>query len=334
MQQPCKQCGYESPEMDKFCRQCGGQLPVENEVSAAVTLNHGRVEPNPSMASVGTGRLPPSVGDVIAADTERYYSPPQYASAQANIERPQYASAQANIERPQYASAQANIERPPTFALLNPNPPTPSRFKSFSGFMKGVFMFLLVAGLLVATGLAVHFADEADNARWELWKRDQSGNGREQADGRAQNDWDQMEEALRLAHQATEKAASAGATLTISGEKPIDLSKYTYPNAQVEAMIGSTGNEALSLLATDNFDDVQKFYERLFGKPVLQMGGAQGGNQRKKLLFQSPTLPSILIKVEEIERRKLDRNVPAVKITILHSFFRFPRFNEQAQNLK
>ena len=322
MQQACKQCGYESPETDKFCRQCGGQLPVENEVSAAVTLNHGRVEQNPPMASVGTGRLPPSVGDVIAADTERYYSPPQYASAQANI------------ERPQYASAQANVERPPTFASLNPNPATPSRSRSFSGFMKGLFMFLLVAALLVATGLAVHFADEADRANVALWQRDQSGNGREQADGRAQNAWDQMEEALRLSHQAAEKAARAGATLTISGEKPIDLSKYAYPTAQVDSMIDSHGNEALSLLATDNFDDVQKFYERLFGKPVLQVGDNQWGNQKKKLLFQSPTLPSILIKVEEIDRRKVGKSVPDVKITILHSFFRFPRFNEQAQNLK
>src|SRR5215510_10833894 len=153
MQQACKQCGYESPETDKFCRQCGDQLPLENDVSAAVTLNHGKVDPNPPMASVGTGRLPPSIGDVIAADTERYYSPPQYASAKANIERPQYASAQANVERPQYASAP-----------LNSNPVTPSRVRSFSGFMKGLFMFLLVAALLVATGLAVHFADEADRA--------------------------------------------------------------------------------------------------------------------------------------------------------------------------
>jgi hypothetical protein len=308
MQQPCKACGYESPETDKFCRQCGGQLAVETEASAATTLNHGRVEPNPPMASVGTGRFPPSVGDVIAADTERYYSPPQYASAPANI------------------------ERPPAYAPLN-HPP-PSRLKTFSGFMKGVFMFLLVAALLVTTGLAVRFSMEAREARRELWKRDRSGEGMEQAGGRAQNAWDQMEEALRLSHQAAEKAASAGATLAIGDEKPVDLNKYAYRDAQVEAMINSHGNEALSLLARDNLDDVQKFYEQLFGKPVLQVVGDQWGNQRKKLLYQSPTQPTILVKVEEIEKRKLDKNVLAVKITILHSFLRFPRFNEQAQNLR
>jgi hypothetical protein len=280
------------------------------------------VEPQQPMASVGTGRLAPSIGDTIAGDTERYYSPPQYAAAQANIERPQ-----AYVERPQ-----AYVERPQAYAPINP--PPPSRFNSFSRFMKGMFTFLLVVALIVTTGIAIHQGMEADEARRRLWERDRSRDGREQADGRAQNAWDQMEEALRLAHRAAEKAASAGATLSISGEKPIDLSKYSYPNAQVEAMIDSHGNEALSLLATDNFDDVQKFYERLLGKPVLQVAVNQPGNQRKKLLYQSTTLPSILVKVEEIEKRKLDRDVIVAKITILHTFLRFPRFSEQAQNLR
>src|SRR5262245_18197152 len=302
MQQPCKACGYESPETDKFCRQCGGQLAVESEASAAVTLNHGRVEPNPSMASVGTGRFPPSVGDTIAGNTERYYSPPQYAPP-----------------------APSNIERPPAYAPHNPAPP--SRLKTFSGFMKGLFMFLLIAALLVTTGMAVRFSMEANEAKRRLNERVRSREGREQADGRAQNAWDQMEEALQLANEAAEKAASAGATLTISGEKPIDLNKYAYPGAQVEAMIDSKGNEALSLLANDNFDDVQKHYDRLLSKPVLQVADDRWGNQRKKLLYQSSTLPSILVKVEEVDRRR-------VKITILNSFLRFPRFNEQAQNLR
>jgi hypothetical protein len=301
MQQPCKACGYESPETDKFCRQCGGQLAVETEASAATTLNHGRVEPNPPVASVGTGRFPPSVGDVIAADTERYYSPPQYASAPANI------------------------ERPPTYTPIDPA--KPSRLKVFSGLMKGLFMFLLVAALLVTTGIAVRFSMEADEARRRLNERVSSSEGREDAGGRAQNAWDQMEEALQLANEAAEKAARAGATLTISGEKPIDLNKYLYPGAQVESMIDSKGNEALSLQANDDFDDVQKYYDRLLGKPVLQVAVDRWGNQRRKLLYQSPNLPSILVKVEEIDRRK-------VKITILNSFLRFPRFNEQAQNLK
>jgi hypothetical protein len=303
MQQPCKQCGYESPEADKFCRQCGGQLTDESEFTSAVTLNHGRVEPNPPVASVGTGRFPPSIGDVITANTERYYSPPQYA-----------------------APAQANVERPPVYTPLLLQPP--SRLKSFSGFMKGFFIFLLVTALIVTTGIAIRMNMEADEFRRRLDERDRSRDGRERADGRAQIAWEQMERALQLANEAAERAASAGATITISGEKPVDLSKHKYPDAQVEAMIDSYGNEALSLLARDNFEEVQKFYERQFGKPVLQVAVDRWGNERKRQLFQSPTQPTILVKVEEIERNR-------VKITILHSFLRFPRANEvQAQILK
>src|SRR5262245_5997886 len=319
MQQPCKACGYESPETDKFCRQCGGQLAVETEASAATTLNHGRVEPNPPMASVGTGRFPPSVGDVIKADTERYYSPPQYTPAPAMTERPS-------------AATPPNTERPVTYALINPTPPEPVRFRFFSSFMKGMFTFMLFVGLLVATGLAVFWSQEAMHARRQLSERSRSRDGRENANGRAQDAWEQMEEALQLADEAAEKAAGAGATFMISGDKSIDLGKYAYPDAQVEAIIGSHGAEALSMLTRKNFDDVQKFYEGLFGKPVLQVADNNWRNPRKKLLFQSPAPLSVLVKVEEVEIGGTDRT--QVKITILHSFLRFPRFNEvQAQNL-
>jgi hypothetical protein len=311
MQHPCKNCGYESPEADKFCRQCGGQLSTESELSSAVTLNHGKAEPNPPLAGVGTGRFPPSVGDAIAADTERYYYPPQYVPAPANI------------------------ERPVSFAPLKSD--SSSRLKSFSRFMKGAFTFLLVTALVVTTGMAVFFSQEANQAQrrnYELENRARARAGGENANGRAQDAWQQMEEALQLSREAEEKAASVGATLMVSGDKPIDLDKYAYPGAQVEAKISSPGNETLSLLTRQNFDAVQAFYERLFGKPVLQVAVNHGGNQqRKKLLFQSSTLPSILVKVEEIEIDGTGRN--QVKITILHSFIRFPRFNEvQAQNLR
>lgn len=310
MQQPCKKCGYESPEPDKFCRQCGEQLSAESEFSAAVTLNHGRVEPNPPVASVGTGRFSPSIVDTIAGDTERYYSPPQYAPAPANI------------------------ERAPSFAPINPAPP--SRLKSVARLMKGMSTFLLVGALLLTTGMAVFFSQEADHERsrnHELEKRSQ-GRAGEQANGRAQDAWQQMEEALKLIHEAEEIAAGAGAELIVSDEKPLDLDKYAYPDAQVEAKINSHGKEALSLLTRQNFDTVQTFYERLFGKPVLQVAvNHYTGKQRKKLLFQSSTLPSVLVKVEEVGIEETEKT--QVKITILRSFLRFPRFNEvQAHNLR
>ncbi len=310
MQQPCKKCGYESPETDRFCRQCGGQLTTETEFTSAATLNHGKVDPNPPVASVGTGRFPPSVGDVIGGETERYYNPPQYASAPANLERPL------------------------SFAPLKP--PSFSWLKSLSRFTKGAFGFLLVVALIVTTAMAVFFSQEAQNERRrndELRRRDQARAEKETANGRAKDAWEQMEEALILTQEASNKAAAAGATLTISDEKPTDLDRYAYPNAQVEAKVTKPGNEALSLLTRQNFDTVQDFYEKLLGKPVLQVAVNQWVNQRKRVLFQSSTIPSILVKVEEIDIRGTEKN--QVKITILRTFLRFPRFNEvQANNLK
>ncbi|MGH9850696.1 MAG: hypothetical protein ACREBD_12730 [Blastocatellia bacterium] len=267
-----------------------------------MTFNQAKVEPNPPVASVGTGRFPPSVGDTIAGNTERYYSPPHYAPAPANVE-----------QHPSFAPLKSV-----SFSWL----------KSFSRFMKGAFAFLLVVALIVTTSMAVYFSQEADHERRrnnELDHRSRVRASRENANSRAQDAWEQMEEALILTQEAAEKAAGAGATLTISDEKPVDLDKYAYPNAEIEAKVNKPGNEALSLITRENFDTVQDFYEKLFGKPVLQVAV---DNQRKKILFQSSTQAPILVKVEEFERSQ-------VKITILHSFLRFPRFNEvQAQNLK
>lgn|SRR5215468_3063047 len=300
MQQTCNKCGYESPEADKFCRQCGGQLSTETEFTSAVTLNHGKVEPSPPVASVGTGRFPPSVGDTIAGNTERYYTPPQYVPSPANL------------------------EPLPSFAPLKSA--SSSWMKSFFRFMRGAYRFLLVAGLIVTTGMAVFFAQEANHERYRNWEQQNKAReraGRENANGRAQKAWDQMEEALILSQEAAEKANDAGATLTISDENRIDLDKYAYPNAETEAKVTKKGNETLSQLARQNFDTVQEFYEKRFGKPVLQV---VVGNERKKVLFQSPTQPPVLIKVEELDRGQ-------VKITILHSFLWFPRSNEvQAKN--
>jgi len=198
--------------------------------------------------------------------------------------------------------------------------------KSFFRFMRGAYRFLLVAGLIVTTGMAVFFAQEANHERYRNWEQQNKAReraGRENANGRAQKAWDQMEEALILSQEAAEKANDAGATLTISDENRIDLDKYAYPNAETEAKVTKKGNETLSQLARQNFDTVQEFYEKRFGKPVLQV---VVGNERKKVLFQSPTQPPVLIKVEELDRGQ-------VKITILHSFLWFPRSNEvQAKN--
>ncbi|HEY6404272.1 MAG TPA: zinc ribbon domain-containing protein, partial [Blastocatellia bacterium] len=237
MQQSCKTCGYDSPETDKFCRQCGGQLTAETEFTSAATLNHGKAESNSQAPSVGTGRLSPNIADVISADTERYYTPPQYAQAHA----PAPAPAPVPIPTPAPVPVQVTYERIPTYALPNLNPEPHSRFKGFSSFMKGMFIFLLFVGLLVTTGLTVFFAQEAEQARNRSnWERE-NGRGRrvggDNANNRAQDALSQMEEALELAREAAEKASAAGATLTTGADKSVDLSKYAFPDAQVEAKI-------------------------------------------------------------------------------------------------
>src|SRR5262249_29337841 len=163
---------------------------------------------------VGTGRFPPSVGDTIAGNTERYYSPPQYVQSPANLE-----------PLPSFA--------PPT---SDPAPP----MNSFFRFMKVAARFFLVVGLIVTTSMAVVFSQQADHARrerGELERQARTRASRENANGRAQNAWDQMEEALILSQEASEKAADAGATLTVSDERPVNLDRFAYPKAETEAKV-------------------------------------------------------------------------------------------------
>ncbi|MGH8693285.1 MAG: hypothetical protein ACREVM_03535 [Burkholderiales bacterium] len=192
--------------------------------------------------------------------------------------------------------------------------------------MKGLFFFLVVAGLVGATAGAVFFSQQASRERQRRYELERKAEMRADANGRAKDAWEQMEDAVKLIHEAGEKATGAGATLSTGDEKPVDLGKYAYPGAQVEAKIGNYGGEAISLLTPHNFDTVRTFYERQFGKPVIQVLDDQSwGRSRKKLLFQS--FPA-LIRVEETEDRQ-------VKITILHSLLRFPGTGHvQSQNLK
>jgi hypothetical protein len=286
MQQPCKKCGAVSPETDHFCRQCGAQLMVmENEFSSAATLNYGRMEP--VVAGVGTGRLPPSVSDVTAGETARYYAAP-----------------------PQYIPPPAMPAPAPVAA-----PPRASRFDAFARLMKGLFFFLLFAGLIGATASAVFFSQEASQERRRRYDLEQRSERRNNANGRAQEAWDQMEEAVRLIREAQEKAAGAGAAISSGAEKAADLEKYKYPGAQDEAKVGNYGGESLSQTTADNLNAVREFYERQFGKPVIQAQDDSWGRPRKKLLFQS--FP-VLVRVEEGERNQ-------VKITILNSPLRFPQ---------
>src|SRR5262245_43005427 len=305
MQQPCKKCGYVSPEADKFCRSCGDQLLTETEFSSAVTLSHGRVDLNPPVAVAGTGRLPPSIGDAIAANTERYSSAPQYAPTPVQF-----------VQAPNYTPPRSFMH---------------SLGRSFSRFWKGVFFFLVFAGLLAATAGIVFFAKEAERERERydnLEQRDRNRINWDNANGRAQDAWEQLDEALKLTHELAERAAGAGATIAVSGEKPLDLGNLVYRGAQMEAMITSQGKEALSMITHDNFETVRAYYEQRYGRPVLQAAVNNGRFNRKKVLFQTSTSPPLLIKIEEIDPIRGPGRIPDenhIKITILRSLLRFPQ---------
>src|SRR5574341_1261429 len=86
MYQTCQHCSYESPIGARFCRQCGAPHYVETEASVASTRNYGKQEP--PVATAGSGHLPPSVGDVVAGETERYYQPPYVPAPPIQVTAP------------------------------------------------------------------------------------------------------------------------------------------------------------------------------------------------------------------------------------------------------
>src|SRR5262245_60777533 len=209
---PCKICGNESSEADKFCRQCGGQLLAESDFSSAATLNHGKVGPNPAVATVGTGRFPPSAGDVILGETERYHNTPQYTP-------PQFTPPPIYIQQP----AELSQSRQSSYSWP----------KALAGFMKGLGLFLLVAGLMTATGMAVYFKMESERESQRRSDAEQRvSSGQSDANSQAKDVWNQINEALRLINEAERRAKSVDATLTSNEEKSVDLGKFGYPDAQ------------------------------------------------------------------------------------------------------
>jgi hypothetical protein len=290
---PCKNCGYESSEADKFCRQCGGQFSMESEFSSASTLNQSNGGPSPAVANPGSGRFPPSAGDLIAGETERYYTPPQYAPPAIYISQP----------------ADPSLSRPPL----------PTWPRVLAGFMKGTAIFLLVAGLLTATGMAVFFKMESDmeaQRRYDMEQRSKIAQGSD-ANGQAQDIWTQINDALRYANEAEKRAKIVDASLSNNEEKAIDLSKFDYPGAQVDARSSFYGTKSRAQTTYQNFNTVKEFYVKQFGQPILQ-GVWQ--NEREKLLFQVSTSPTILIRIEEIDETQ-------VKITILQTLLRFNKLD-------
>ncbi len=295
MQQSCQKCGFESPISDRFCRQCGSGLIVETDASVATTRNYGRQEPAPSVANINSGYLPPSVGDAIAGETERYYQAPSAPSPFTS----------------------------PT-APIKPR----RRFRRWSFIMLvlliGTMIGAVVTGSLIRSnqnrrggGIPVRnqYQDEAQRRQDEQRRRTED-RLREVQD-RAREAKDRQLEAVERAREAAERASEAGAALVPAGEKLLDLGKYEFPGATLASAIRIPGHEILSMRTSDGFDDVAQYYQKIFGKPIIQINEPW----EKKLLFQSDTDPPISVLVEN----DFARPGPQLKIVVLRSPFRFLR---------
>jgi hypothetical protein len=76
MEQACPGCGFVSDRPSRYCRQCGKQLFVENELTAAETRNY-----DPNRAQAANNPYPSHHGSwgnemKEAQETARFYSPP------------------------------------------------------------------------------------------------------------------------------------------------------------------------------------------------------------------------------------------------------------------
>ena len=303
MNQTCQHCSYESPLSARFCRQCGAQFFVETELSAAETRNYGRQEPAPSVATAGSGHLPPSVADAIAGETERYYQTPYVPVPVASVT---------------------------------------SQIKSRIGHWRWVvLLFALLIGVmiggLVTGGIMSHTRDsrtpeERDRDRREedaSRRRDDERRRQEeamlraeerqrQAEDRARQAQDRAREAMERIHEATEKAVEAADEIAPTDEKLLDLSQYEYPGATVSSAIRIPGREMLTMrVSKEQFDAVNQFYQKKLDKPIVERNEAE----EKRLIFQSKTTPSVAVSVET----DFSSPGPPLKIVVLRSPFRLPR---------
>jgi len=267
MQQSCQQCGFVSPTSARFCRQCGTTLFAETELTAAATRNYGRQEP--SIAAPVSSHLPPSVGDAIAGETERYYQPPPWS----------------------------------------PVPPTPNtapiRPKGNSRMWIVLLLILLisVAGGAFLTGKNAgrrrsspppEYSAEDEARQREEDKRREMEDLIRQSEERAREAIERQQQAFEAAREAAEQASEAGAAIASPNEKLLDLTPYEYPGATVGSSIRIPGHEILSQRTSDDFDAVLQFYQKKLGKPIIH----SNETWEKRLLFQSAGAPPVSVSVE------------------------------------
>ncbi len=288
--QTCSSCNYESPASAKFCRQCGAPLYAENDLSGASTRNYGRQEAAPAMP-VSAPLPPPSVADLFGANTARHYqAPPVYVQP-----------------------------------VINTAPITGSSSKFRSWWLIAFVLLILFVGVGVGRLLVPgpnrdempvspeHLAQMEAHAQMQAQQQMMADRIRE-AQERAREAQDRIREAQERARELAERAAESGAALTPSDGKPLDLSKYEYPGANVGNYSHITGYEMMQLRTKDSFDAIKDFYQKKLGKPLLFIND---GDDDKSLFFQSNTSPAVFVSVEH------DDDSDRWQITITRAPFQF-----------
>ena len=126
-------------------------------------------------------------------------------------------------------------------------------------------------------------------------------------------------DALRQAREAAERASEAGTAFAPTGDKLIDLSQYDYPNSTVSTSLRTPGHELLMINTSDDFDKVAQFYQKKFGKPIIQINETF----EHRLLFVSNASPTIAVYVEPDDEKR-----DQLKIQVLRLPFWIPKTEE------
>jgi hypothetical protein len=306
MNHTCQLCGYQSPSNARFCRQCGAQIVVETELSAADTRNYARQEPALSAAAAGSGHLPPSIADAMAGETERHYQTPYVPAPAVSVT----------------SQIKSRIGRPRWIILL-------------LVLLIGVMIGGAVTGRIMSRSRDTRTSEERDRDRRaeDARRRDEDARRRQeeamrrsadrqrQAEDRARQAQDRAREAMDRIREANERAVEVGDEIAPTDEKPLDLSQYEYPDATVSSAIRIPGREMLTMrVSKEQFDAVRQFYQKILDKPIIE----NNETEEKRLIFQSKTMPSIAVSVET----DFNHPGPQLKIVVLRSPFRLPRPDE------
>lgn len=290
--QTCSTCNYESPGSAKFCRQCGAPLFAESDLSGASTRNYGRQEPAPAVAAAVSAPLPPSVADIIGANTARHYQPPQ-------------------------AFVQPVVNTAPITG-------SSSKFRSWRLFlfiMAVLFIGVAMGRLFLPGNHREQIVSPEELARLDAHAQMQIQQQHmadliREAQNRTREEQSRLREAQRQALELAQRAAEAGAPVAASDGKPLNLDQYEYPGAAVGNYSRIPGSEMLQARTRDSFNAIKEYYQGKLGKPLLYINNE---DDDKSLFFQSNTSPVVFVSVEH------DDDSDRWLITITRAPFQFPQ---------